>query len=56
MLDAPLLPQPNLPNYGEPVAIKDQTAEQKKSTGGELLEKTVDKVRRVTIRGQIDGG
>lgn len=54
MLNAPLLPQPNIPNYTE---SQDQNLqkEQKNSTGGELLEIAIDKVRRITIKGQIDG-
>jgi len=54
MLDSPLLPQPAIPDYSKPQENIPQE-EQKNSTGGELQEIIVDKVRRIIIRGQIDG-
>lgn len=54
MHDTPMLPQPTPPNYAEP-RIEQKPAEPTSSTGGKLLEDSVVKVRRRTIRGQIDG-
>ncbi|OIR17275.1 hypothetical protein GALL_22960 [mine drainage metagenome] len=54
MPNAPLFPQPNVANYEEQ-KFESLPNEQSNSTGGELLEDSVEKVRRITIKGQIDG-
>ena len=54
MLNDPLYPDPEIPDYLEP---QEQTEKevQINSTGGELQEIVTQKVRRITIKGQIDG-